>query len=287
MNGSSTMTYSSPPPPTYYSAVNMNNSRPYSPILEQEFNHHHIDSPTYSFSCSSNSSQAAAETYQVQKIQVLSPLPDSLYDAASSYFHQQQTGLSLLTPPAMVDPHPYYIKREQEEEEEYYHFHNPQHQHQEQHIMCCPPPPPPAPIPQPTCYTSGCDCGLNNSTVFYNNGMMSPNPTFYNDAIPAPFNNNMLPPPLPLPASSSMHHQIPAPVLSYTTTTSRGYNKRQYTSKQVNRHHSLDSNSSTEKSTSSSSASTPRRYKCTLCVKRFTRPSSLATHMHSHTGEVT
>lgn len=31
---------------------------------------------------------------------------------------------------------------------------------------------------------------------------------------------------------------------------------------------------------------TPRRYKCTVCVKRFTRPSSLATHMHSHTGEV-
>ncbi|KAI8366104.1 uncharacterized protein BYT42DRAFT_505363 [Radiomyces spectabilis] len=30
---------------------------------------------------------------------------------------------------------------------------------------------------------------------------------------------------------------------------------------------------------------TPRRYKCTICVKRFTRPSSLATHMHSHTGE--
>jgi hypothetical protein len=30
----------------------------------------------------------------------------------------------------------------------------------------------------------------------------------------------------------------------------------------------------------------PRRYQCTVCVKRFTRPSSLATHMHSHTGEV-
>ncbi|KAI8074511.1 hypothetical protein BC940DRAFT_231029 [Gongronella butleri] len=29
----------------------------------------------------------------------------------------------------------------------------------------------------------------------------------------------------------------------------------------------------------------PRRYKCDLCTKRFTRPSSLATHMHSHTGE--
>ncbi|KAI9320719.1 hypothetical protein BX666DRAFT_2130907 [Dichotomocladium elegans] len=30
---------------------------------------------------------------------------------------------------------------------------------------------------------------------------------------------------------------------------------------------------------------TPRRYKCSVCDKRFSRPSSLATHMHSHTGE--
>mgnify|MGYP002385548638 FL=1 len=32
---------------------------------------------------------------------------------------------------------------------------------------------------------------------------------------------------------------------------------------------------------------TPRalRYSCTLCRKSFARPSSLATHMHSHTGE--
>ncbi|RUS28776.1 hypothetical protein BC938DRAFT_481461 [Jimgerdemannia flammicorona] len=32
--------------------------------------------------------------------------------------------------------------------------------------------------------------------------------------------------------------------------------------------------------------STPKRYKCQVCNKRFTRPSSLATHMYSHTGEV-
>ncbi|KAI9279950.1 hypothetical protein BC943DRAFT_283726 [Umbelopsis sp. AD052] len=30
---------------------------------------------------------------------------------------------------------------------------------------------------------------------------------------------------------------------------------------------------------------TPKRYKCELCTKRFTRPSSLATHKRSHTGE--
>lgn len=33
--------------------------------------------------------------------------------------------------------------------------------------------------------------------------------------------------------------------------------------------------------------STPKRYKCSVCSKRFTRPSSLTTHMYSHTGEVT
>ncbi|ORX72297.1 hypothetical protein DL89DRAFT_215231, partial [Linderina pennispora] len=27
------------------------------------------------------------------------------------------------------------------------------------------------------------------------------------------------------------------------------------------------------------------RYKCEVCLKHFTRPSSLKTHMFSHTGE--
>ncbi|KAJ3299490.1 hypothetical protein HDU76_006295, partial [Blyttiomyces sp. JEL0837] len=30
---------------------------------------------------------------------------------------------------------------------------------------------------------------------------------------------------------------------------------------------------------------TPRRYLCSVCSKRFTRPSTLRTHMNSHTGE--
>lgn len=34
-------------------------------------------------------------------------------------------------------------------------------------------------------------------------------------------------------------------------------------------------------------SSVPKRYKCSVCSKRFTRPSSLTTHMYSHTGEVT
>ncbi|CAG8573490.1 10962_t:CDS:1, partial [Acaulospora colombiana] len=30
---------------------------------------------------------------------------------------------------------------------------------------------------------------------------------------------------------------------------------------------------------------TPKRYKCEICQKRFTRPSSLTTHSYTHTGE--
>ncbi|KAJ3077889.1 hypothetical protein HK102_004898, partial [Quaeritorhiza haematococci] len=33
------------------------------------------------------------------------------------------------------------------------------------------------------------------------------------------------------------------------------------------------------------SSNTPKRYECVVCAKRFSRPSSLRTHMHSHTGE--
>lgn len=55
------------------------------------------------------------------------------------------------------------------------------------------------------------------------------------------------------------------------------------------RHYSVDSNTSSESDSYSDKAYpsvAPRRYKCSVCPKRFTRPSSLATHMHSHTGEV-
>ncbi|KAI8320023.1 hypothetical protein GQ54DRAFT_243569, partial [Martensiomyces pterosporus] len=34
-----------------------------------------------------------------------------------------------------------------------------------------------------------------------------------------------------------------------------------------------------------SSTSQRKRYLCTVCQKMFARPSTLATHMHSHTGE--
>ncbi|ORX59624.1 hypothetical protein DM01DRAFT_1282225, partial [Hesseltinella vesiculosa] len=34
-----------------------------------------------------------------------------------------------------------------------------------------------------------------------------------------------------------------------------------------------------------SNGSTPKKYECHLCTKKFTRPSSLNTHIYSHTGE--
>lgn len=34
-----------------------------------------------------------------------------------------------------------------------------------------------------------------------------------------------------------------------------------------------------------SSPSAQKKHKCRICEKRFTRPSSLQTHMYSHTGE--
>jgi uncharacterized Zn-finger protein len=33
------------------------------------------------------------------------------------------------------------------------------------------------------------------------------------------------------------------------------------------------------------SSSAQKKHKCKVCDKRFTRPSSLQTHMYSHTGE--
>jgi uncharacterized Zn-finger protein len=32
-------------------------------------------------------------------------------------------------------------------------------------------------------------------------------------------------------------------------------------------------------------SNTQKKHKCKVCDKRFTRPSSLQTHMYSHTGE--
>lgn len=41
-----------------------------------------------------------------------------------------------------------------------------------------------------------------------------------------------------------------------------------------------------ESARSPSPAVVNKRYACQFCNKRFTRPSSLTTHIYSHTGEV-
>ena len=258
------MTYQSPPP-TYYSAV-MSTSRSYTP--------EGIDSPTYSFSSScSSSNMSRPNIYEVQndiyesmmmKKEILSPLPDSFNDA---YSHQlTATGLPLLTPPPL--PHnennSYYMKKQ-----DVYDY------------GVCYNAAPPTPT---TCYTPGCHCSPppppHNHNVFYNNGMISPNPMMYDNY---EYNSmNTMPPPLPAVSS--------APYYNHHRRSS--YIQKRHEGK--HRHPSFDSihsaSSITTTSSSSSSSeknnSTPRRYKCSLCVKRFTRPSSLATHMHSHTGEV-
>ncbi|KAG2231948.1 hypothetical protein BDF21DRAFT_369961 [Thamnidium elegans] len=220
------MEYSSPPP-TYYSSIHQ-------PTYSPEY--HQVDSPTYSFSSSSsNLSRPFDDSFNtIIKREVLSPLPESFYDA---YSHHLSTGLPLLTPPAT----------------EHYNLKKEDYMNQEPMLCCTPPPPPPPPQSITACYTPGCNCSLSN--VFYNNGMISPNPMFYDNN---PY--NLLPPPPPS-QSNYMHRP------------------RQ----RISRHQSLDASSIT--TTEKTSNATPRRYKCTLCVKRFTRPSSLATHMHSHTGE--
>ncbi|GAA5804986.1 hypothetical protein HPULCUR_010498 [Helicostylum pulchrum] len=234
------MEYSSPPP-TYYSSIHQPTS--YSPEY-----HHQVDSPTYSFSSSSsNLSRPFDDSFNTLiKREVLSPLPESFYDA---YSHHLSTGLPLLTPPATEH---YNIKKEEDYQEQILCCTQPHHHHQQHQI--------PSPVQQQqqqqqqqsACYTPGCNCSLSN--VFYNSGMISPTPMFYDN----PY--NLLSPPPP-PPSNYMHRP------------------RQ----RITRHQSLDAISIT--ATEKTSNSTPRRYKCTLCVKRFTRPSSLATHMHSHTGE--
>ncbi|KAI9255972.1 hypothetical protein BY458DRAFT_519736 [Sporodiniella umbellata] len=90
------------------------------------------------------------------------------------------------------------------------------------------------------------------------------------------------------------HYFHPYPTHNNNSDTSSGVrhhhsnnNKiRNGYSNKTKRQCSIDSTcSESETSDKPYMAAAPRRYKCTVCPKRFTRPSSLATHMHSHTGE--
>lgn len=216
----------------------MASSRSFSP----EF--HQVNSPTYSFSSSSSASRLQDEKYAplypppmyntLEKQEILSPLPDSFYDA-------YQGGMPLLTPPA----DPFY----------------PSHPQQNYRALPSPPVDYPtdyyfdsnasSPMPMQPCYTPGCQCQLPTPPATQSSSQSS----FY--SMPSSFYD-------------------PAPYARSSSGSSMAGSKRQYKSRS-----SIDSTASHEKT-----ANTPRRYKCTLCIKRFTRPSSLATHMHSHTGEV-
>ncbi|KAG2200562.1 hypothetical protein INT47_012348 [Mucor saturninus] len=93
-----------------------------------------------------------------------------------------------------------------------------------------------------------------------------------------------------------------SPTLSTSPTTSMlMYNNQQGSRMSTHEHsHYRRSSMNTSRSSSPSSASyttayhehtrspspgNNKRYICRLCHKRFTRPSSLTTHMYSHTGE--
>ncbi|CAG8659199.1 6336_t:CDS:2, partial [Ambispora leptoticha] len=94
--------------------------------------------------------------------------------------------------------------------------------------------------------------GMHQAAPDY--GMMT-TPRFTNGSVTPPMAPNGSPVKQQSPQTPTRPPQAPAPAAMMTT----------FSSKTV--------------------SSTPKRYKCTICQKRFTRPSSLQTHMYSHTGE--
>ncbi|KAL9545856.1 hypothetical protein MBANPS3_006940 [Mucor bainieri] len=240
-------------PQSYVSFPISNNHTLMAPSRSFSPEFHHVDSPTYSFASSSSASRIQDKKYTplyapsmyntLDKQEILSPLPDSFYDAYQGG-GGGGGGMPLLTPPA----DPFY----------------PSAIHPQQEYRALPPPPPPvdysidyyfdsnasSPMPMQPCYTPGCQCQLPTPPA----APSPPQPSFY--------------------SMSSAGFYDPSPYARHSTSVA-GSSKRQYKAR-----NSIDSTLSHEKS-----ANTPRRYKCTLCIKRFTRPSSLATHMHSHTGE--
>ncbi|KAI8047541.1 uncharacterized protein B0P05DRAFT_592622 [Gilbertella persicaria] len=234
------------PPPSHAPNILSSNTLSVSPVDCSCAN-----SPNCSFSSPSRSYNQMLE-YQRE---ILSPLPDSCYDSCQS----SNTGvIPLLTPPTS-EPYSYY---QQEQDLAYKYFNNRNYSLDMMYCLEASPA-----LTEPPCYP-GCQHPFVQAY-----GSM-----FYDPA----FDSASSPPP-------------PPPQHVY-----RHNNKRRYTSR-----NSLDSLSTTSSSSRQSqeksmpgspspssvacssvtSSQAPRRYKCTLCVKRFTRPSSLATHMHSHTGE--
>ncbi|KAI8978912.1 hypothetical protein BDB01DRAFT_852140 [Pilobolus umbonatus] len=213
--------------------------------------------------------------YSVNRKQPLSPFPESFYDA---YPHHFTAEVPLPTPPA--SEHTSIRFQDQSVPIHYppgdighkmrsysqnsYPVYNTSDANQLSSLDMCRP----TPSLPTACYAPACQCNLFSppmdrlkSSGYYPNEMIYSPP--YSD-----------------------HHYYDRPISFHPHTSSYLYDSdyhhgriRQYAQNKNRQSLSCSPNKPT------TITNTPRRYKCTLCAKRFTRPSSLATHMHSHTGE--
>ncbi|CAM0135033.1 hypothetical protein VKS41_000391 [Umbelopsis sp. WA50703] len=83
------------------------------------------------------------------------------------------------------------------------------------------------------------------------------------------------------------HHpmQLPMPSPTQSVTSSSSCSSDAYKKPSKSSMPGADFMTSFSAKIEKPATGTPKRYKCELCAKRFTRPSSLATHRRSHTGE--
>lgn len=90
--------------------------------------------------------------------------------------------------------------------------------------------------------------------------------------------------------SASVAGSVDSSVTDYSSTTSESYDN--LPSRTLPRPSSLMAGSAPPgpqsmmgQFSSKMPSNTQKKHKCKVCDKRFTRPSSLQTHMYSHTGE--
>lgn len=89
-------------------------------------------------------------------------------------------------------------------------------------------------------------------------------------------------------SSNVYHHpvQLPMPSPTQSITSSSSCSSDSYRKSSKTSMPGADFMTSFSAKIEKPPTGTPKRYKCEMCAKRFTRPSSLATHKRSHTGEV-
>lgn len=86
------------------------------------------------------------------------------------------------------------------------------------------------------------------------------------------------------PSALAVPDSQPGPVSHPSTASSLNSLSLTSSSGSPGVHSSSSGEVTTRRSAGSSSASRIRRYACDICSKRFSRPSSLRTHLNSHTG---